>query len=114
MTQMGSILRGARESKGLTQESLAEQIGVSTRTIIAIEKNQRNPTCDVLYRLIRALNISADLILNTGLALFTAEQDQYIREFLSYNEREQRIVISTSRNIIKTLRQDGSENKSEH
>jgi len=106
MTQMGSILRNARESKGLTQAALAESIDVSIRTIIAIEKNQRNPTYEVLYRLVHTLDISADLIFYTDHNPFRTEQDQLMRELSVCDEKEQRIVISTLRNLIQALRQD--------
>jgi transcriptional regulator with XRE-family HTH domain len=105
MTQMGGILRSAREAKGMTQAALAERIDVSIRTIIAIEKNKRNPTYDVLYRLIHALDISADRVFDTGLAPLTTEQDQLIRELSACDEKEQRIVTATLQSLIRALRQ---------
>jgi len=109
MTRMGNILRSAREAKELTQASLAENIDVSIRTIIAIEKDQRNPTYDVLYRLVHALDISADLIFYPDHSPFTTEQDQFIRELLACDEKEQRIAVSTLRSLIRALRQDEPE-----
>jgi len=103
---MGHILRSAREAKGLTQAALAERIDVSIRTIIAIEKNQRNPTYEVLYRLVHTLSISADLIFYPDNAPLTTEQDQFMRELLACDEKGQRIVMSTLRSLIRALRQD--------
>jgi transcriptional regulator with XRE-family HTH domain len=108
MTQMGSIIRSAREAKELTQASLAEKIDVSIRTIIAIEKNQRNPTYEVLYRLVRTLDISADLIFNPEQAHLSPEQDQLVRELLACGEKEQRIAMATLRSLIKALKQEGN------
>ena len=59
---MGRVLRKARENKSITQEALAEKIGVSVCTIGDIENGHRNPTFDTLYRLIQLLDIPADLI----------------------------------------------------
>ena len=109
MTQMGDILRSAREAKELTQSTLAEHIGASVRTIIAIEKNQRNPTYDVLYRLIHTLDISADLIFYPDPTPLTTEQDQLVRELLACDERERRIVMLTLQSLIRALRQDKPE-----
>lgn len=109
MTQMGNVLRSAREAKELTQAALAEKIDVSIRTIIAIEKNQRNPTCEVLCRLIHALDISADLIFCPDRTRLTAEQDQFMRELLSCDEKEQQIVMTATRSLIRALRQDEPE-----
>jgi len=103
---MGGVLRSAREAKGLTQAALAESIDVSIRTIIAIEKNQRNPTYEVLYRLVHTLDISADLIFYPDHDPLRAEQDQLVRELSSCDENQQRIVISTLRSLIRALRQE--------
>ena len=103
MTRMGEVLRNAREAKGLTQAALAEMIGASTRTIIAIEKNKRNPTCDVLYRLIRILDISADSLFRPDKTTLTPEQEQFFNEFLSCNQREQQVVLQTMRCLMRSL-----------
>jgi transcriptional regulator with XRE-family HTH domain len=105
---MGSIMRKARESKGLTQAGLAEIIGVSNRTIVAIEKDKRNPTYDVLYRLVHALDIPADLIFFPDENAHTAEQEQFVREFMSCDKREQGIVMTTLRSLIKALKHNGT------
>ena len=55
MKHMGRVVRKARDDKGITQAALADKIEVSLRTIIAIENGKRNPTFEVLYRLVRAL-----------------------------------------------------------
>ena len=106
MTRIGDILRNAREGKELTQEALAEHIGVCVRTIIAIEKGKRNPTCEVLFKLVHFLEVSADLLFDTGIAPFTPEIEQYIRELQGCGEKDQRIVITASRGLMKALKQD--------
>jgi len=109
MMNIGSILRKAREAKNLTQEELAEKIDASARTIIAIEKNQRNPTYEVLYKLIHTLDISSELIFRPESAPLTSGQDQFIRELLACDMREQSIVICTARSLIMALRESKSE-----
>jgi transcriptional regulator with XRE-family HTH domain len=109
MMPMGDIMRSAREAKGLSQAALAEQIDVSTRTIIAIEKNKRNPTYAVFCRLVYALDISADLIIYPDRVPYTAEQGQFIRELLACDERDQKIAITTTRSLLRALRQDEPE-----
>jgi len=106
MTRMGSVLRSAREAKKFTQAELAEKVDASTRTIIAIEKDKRNPTFEVLLRLVHTLEISADLIFYPDSAPLTTEQDQIVRELLACNDREQRIIIPTLQSLIRALRQE--------
>jgi DNA-binding XRE family transcriptional regulator len=103
---MGNTLRSAREEKGLTQAQLAKAADVSLRTIIAIEKGDRNPTFEVLFPLIHALGISADQIFYPDAAPLTAEQDQFMRDLLDCDEKTQRIVIPTLRSLTWALRQD--------
>lgn len=104
MNRMGSVIQKAREARGITQIALADKIGVSLRTIIAIENGKRNPTFEVLYRIIRELNIPADLIFRPDDVPGTPEQEQFIREFRDANEQEQRIAIASTRSIWRELR----------
>lgn len=40
-----------RQSKGITQETLAEAVGVTRQTIIAIEKGNYHPSIDLALKL---------------------------------------------------------------
>lgn len=59
---LGNIIRHERLSAGLTQDELAERVGIDPRTILKIENHRGNPKLEVLYPLIRALNIDANLV----------------------------------------------------
>ena len=106
MKRMGLIIQKARELKGITQTALADQIDVSLRTIIAIENGKRNPTFEVLYRLIDALNIPADIIFHPDDVSVTNEQEQFFREFRAADEQEQRVVMTAARGIWQELRRE--------
>ena len=58
----GLIFKTARERAGITVEALAEMAGVSERYIYRIENEGKKPSYDVLYHLIRALDLSPDLL----------------------------------------------------
>lgn len=105
MKRMGAIIQQTRATRGITQAALAEKIEVSLRTIIAIEKGKRNPTFDVLYKVIDELNIPADLIFHSDDIPGTPESEQFIREFQTATEQEQRLAIAASRGIWKELRE---------
>jgi DNA-binding XRE family transcriptional regulator len=81
----------------MTQAVLAEKTHTALRTIIAIENNQRYPTYEVFYKIICALDISADQIFWPENVTYTAEQEQVIREFLNCSEREQSVIMKTVR-----------------
>jgi len=105
MKRMGKIMRKAREDKGITQAALAEKIEVSLRTIIAIENGKRNPTFEVLHRLIHALDVPADLIFRPDDIPNTPEQEQFICEYLNATEQEQCTAMSVVRSVWRELRE---------
>jgi len=60
--QFGKRLKQLRAQKGLTQEELAEAVGVSTDFISLVERGQRAPSFKNLERLAEVLGVEvADL-----------------------------------------------------
>lgn len=55
---LGGRLRAARNAVGLSQASLAEQLGVGRKTIIAWEENSREPRANRLTTLAGILGVS--------------------------------------------------------
>ena len=54
---MKNHIRDARNAKGWTQQQLADQVYVSSRTIIALEKGEYNPSLLLAYRISLALEV---------------------------------------------------------
>ena len=52
-----NILKDLRAKKGFSQEELAKTVGTTRQTIIAIEKNQFNPSAKLALLLCIALNV---------------------------------------------------------
>jgi transcriptional regulator with XRE-family HTH domain len=61
--QLGIRVRIRRTVLELTQEGLAEKIGVSTSFIGHIERGSRKLSVDTLYALCKALDTSADFLM---------------------------------------------------
>jgi transcriptional regulator with XRE-family HTH domain len=57
---LGNAIKSARIEKGMTQEQLAEQIGVVPMHIKNIESERRSPSVSVLFRLAKTLHFSVD------------------------------------------------------
>lgn len=53
-------VKTSRNERGLTQEELAEKVGVTRQTIGLIEKEKYNPTIALGLNLCKALNKSLD------------------------------------------------------
>ena len=52
-----------RTEKGMTQTELADACGVTQKTISALEVNRRKPSYELLIRLTKALNVTADKLI---------------------------------------------------
>ena len=59
---LGLAIKNARIEKKLTQEQLAEIVGITSIHLKQLESGRRNPSINVLYNLARTLNISIDSI----------------------------------------------------
>ncbi|MDP4086990.1 MAG: helix-turn-helix transcriptional regulator [Bacillota bacterium] len=54
----GRRIRAYRKLKGFTQEGFAKQLNVSVSILGEIERGNRLPTRDLLYKVAKSLNIS--------------------------------------------------------
>jgi len=59
------VLRAMHE---MTQEELADRLGVSRQTVIAIENNKYNPSLDLAFKMARLFKLTIEEI-------FTYEED---------------------------------------
>ena len=66
-TKIGRNIKRYRHWKELTQEQIAELIGVSTSFIGHVERGTRKLSVDTLYAVCMALGVSSDKILDLEL-----------------------------------------------
>ena len=64
--EIGARIRLARRDAGLTQEKLAEKIGVSTVFVSQLESGGRAPGLETLVKLSQTLHVSLDLLVLGG------------------------------------------------
>lgn len=57
---MKNRVRELRQAAGMTQQQLAEQVRVSSRTIISLEKEQYNPSLLLAYRIAQVFGTSVE------------------------------------------------------
>lgn len=60
--KVGKRVKEVRKKYGLTQEDLAEKVGVSATYISSIERGLSFPRGEVLVGILNALNVSSDLV----------------------------------------------------
>jgi putative transcriptional regulator len=59
---MRNDIKALRKKAGLRQEDLAERLGVSRQTIIAIENDKYNPTLELAMKLAKQLGKNVEEI----------------------------------------------------
>jgi Predicted transcriptional regulators len=86
----GKRIRGLREAKGYTQEILAEEIGMSQKTIAAIEKGKKGTTIDTLVAIAEVLESSLDYIVG---GKTTSTELENLLSGLSFDKKEMAFKI---------------------
>ncbi len=61
---LGRSIRAAREKKSLTQENLAEILEISAMHVKQIESGRRNPSVNLLFKIVQALDMSLDKMIS--------------------------------------------------
>ena len=59
---VGNVLRELREKKGLSQEVVSGLAEIGRTHLSAIERGERRPTLDTLFKIAVALNVPASFI----------------------------------------------------
>lgn len=100
MKTLGEIVRETRKSKKMSQEMLAEKLGVCKRTIIDVEKNTANPKFELLYVLVRELDLPLDEIFYQDLTEDLDLKEKLLQELNNCSRREIQFILT----IVKGLR----------
>lgn len=59
---LGGVVKSARIEKHMTQRQLAERLSITPHYLMSIENKQQIPSSNLLFRIIRELEIPADTI----------------------------------------------------
>ena len=55
-------LKVLRAMRDLTQEELAEKVGVSRQTVIAIEQGKYSPSLELAFRIAKAFGVGLEVV----------------------------------------------------
>lgn len=95
---IGTRIKEARESKHLTQEQLAEIVGLSSTHISVIERGVKAPKLETFIEIANALNATADSllldVLDNSLQIKTTELSEQIK----------RLPLKEQQKILKAVR----------
>lgn len=89
---LGRVIKSARIRNQFTAEELAVKVDVTERYIYRIENDQKIPSFNVLFSLIRELNISPDLIFYPEKDCKENEMDDVIRMLYKCNDKSMAVI----------------------
>lgn len=99
---LGEILKSARQRADITMETLAEKVGITERYLYRIENEGKKPSYDVLYKLIRELAISSDLIFYSEKPFKDSEMESLVRMLYNCDERSIQIIKATVKAALES------------
>lgn len=99
---LGDIIKNAREKSGLTIEASANKLGITERYMYRLENEGKKPSFEVLYRLVRELSISPDLIFYPEKPTKDSEVENLLRMLSDCDERSLQVIKATAKALIDT------------
>ena len=99
---LGDIIKKACQESGITIEELAFRLDVKPRYLYKIENENKKPSFDVLYNLIRELSISPDSIFYPERLSTDSELENLIRRLYSLDERSLDVIKATANALLET------------
>jgi transcriptional regulator with XRE-family HTH domain len=99
---LGEIIKSARKTADITMEVLAEKIGITERYLYRIENEGKKPSFDILYKLIRELNIKPDSIFYPEKPSKDSEVENLVRMLYNCDERSMEIIKATAKAAVES------------
>jgi transcriptional regulator with XRE-family HTH domain len=107
---IGGRIRAERILRDITQEKLAEMVGVGTTHISHIETGNTIPSIKVFIAIINALNLSSDELLRNHIQkakhIFEGELAEILKDC---TDNEARIIADTAKALKISLRRSRKE-----
>ena len=101
---LGDAVKRARGALGLTQREVAEKIDKDVRTVLNIENYKGNPKLEVLFPLVRALNMDSREIFYPNMQWETPALRQLRVLVGDCREEEAALIIPVLNAVLHSLR----------
>ena len=92
---LGITMKNARNALNMTQDQLAERLKATKRYIMHLESSHKKPSYDLLFKIIRELNIQPDLIFYPEKPSKDSRIEDLVRMLYNCDERSIQIVRAT-------------------
>ena len=104
LSEVGTRIKKARKSQGVSQVELADKLGISVSHMSNIENGKINVGLDIFIDITEALNISADWLLNGTTESSAPVPEQAIQLFADCTDSEIQTLLNVAREVKKSLR----------
>lgn len=101
---LGDAVKRARGRAGLTQSEVADAADIDVRTVINIENYKGNPKLEVLFPLVRALEMDSREIFNPEMQRVSPALRQLRLLVEDCSEDEAMAIMPILRSILNALR----------
>ena len=99
--QLGIRIKEIRKKKGLTQELLAEMVGINAKYLSNIERGRENPTLNILVKISQSLNTQLYEIFDISEQIGSKENKIKIDNLVKSADPDQiRIILKILSTII--------------
>lgn len=117
-SQVGARIVAAREAAGMTQQQLADKIGVSLTNIAFWERRAPAPRAEMLAKVADVLGVSADELLGRTTTAATAKKKggpngkvrQVFEEVSTLPRAQQQRIVGIVQDLLKAQRINGQSN----
>lgn len=106
VSALGSVVRATRKNKNLSQEALAEKLGVCKRTIMDIEKNTGNPKFELLCMLVRELDLPLYEVFYPEVSDSREMKNVLMKELSDCSDYEMKVILSVVKSLRYTLKKE--------
>ena len=101
---LGDAIKRARGRAGLTQSEVADAADIDVRTVLNIENYKGNPKLEVLYPLVRALQLDAREIFNPEMQRESPSLRQLRKKKKKCSEEEAAAIVPVFESVLNALR----------
>lgn len=85
---VGIRIKELRKSKGMSQEELAEKMGISPKYLSSIERGKENPTLDTFIKFAMTLNVDISELFNYAHERSSKELKMFITDLTKGSDEE--------------------------
>lgn len=104
---MKNKIKKLRKEKGLRQEDLAELLGVTRQTIIAVENDKYNPTLELAMKMAKLLEVSVEDLFQMEAPVSTKQMKKQQKEELRM--KNEKAVVNNFPELLEALQHKVSE-----